>query len=247
MIQFDAIRTSSAPEMLVQEILKRIKCDELKPGTRLPSQRKLSENFKVGLSTVREAVKSLHVMGYLDVIQGKGTFISENIPQTNQSPSGLEGILEAVSLHDLMQAREIIECEAVKLAAKTADIEQMNMLERKLKQMVQHVEANKENSDKALEIYHPDFEFHLSIAEISNNQAMYEIIKLLVEKIQNNHTRFMSETLRNQTKENIQKAFETLQQVYFWITQRDGEKAARAMRDHLNIVNFELDKEFFNR
>jgi GntR family transcriptional regulator, transcriptional repressor for pyruvate dehydrogenase complex len=247
MIQFNAIRTNSAPEMLVQEILKRIKSDELKPGTRLPSQRKLSENFKVGLSTVREAIKSLHVMGYLDVIQGKGTFISESTTPLNHSPSGLEGILEAVSLHDLMQAREIIECEAVKLAAKGADIEQMNMLQRKLKQMMQHVEENREKSDKPLEIYHPDFEFHLAIAEISNNQALYEIIKLLVEKIQNNHTRFMSETLRNQTRENIQTAYETLQQVYYWITQRNGEKAARAMKDHLNIVNSELDKAFFNR
>ena len=246
MIQFDVIRTNSAPEMLVQEILKKIQNQELKPGTRLPSQRKLSQSFEVGLSTVREAIKSLYVMGYLDVIQGKGTFVANNVSQVKQSPA-LDGVLEAVSLFDLMQAREIIEIEAVKLAAQTADIEQMNMLQRKRQKMIKQNETLQINGDQPPEIYSSDFDFHLALAETSNNQAIYEFVKLLADKILNNHTKFMSEQLRNQTAENIQKAVETLQEVYYWITQRNSEKAALAMKDHLNIVSVELDKEFFNR
>lgn len=68
----------SVPEALVQQIVTQIENGDLKRGTCLPSQRELAKMFNVGLGTVREAVKILLVVGYVDVIRGKGTFVSEN-------------------------------------------------------------------------------------------------------------------------------------------------------------------------
>ncbi len=77
---FEAIRKATAPEMVVAQILNKLKKGDLKPGGQLPSQRELAQLLGVGRSSVREAVNALTVMGYLDVRQGKGTFIRQELP-----------------------------------------------------------------------------------------------------------------------------------------------------------------------
>ena len=57
-------------------IIEKITGGELVPGSRLPSQRDLARMLGVGRSSVREAINALVVMGYLEPLQGKGTFIS---------------------------------------------------------------------------------------------------------------------------------------------------------------------------
>jgi GntR family transcriptional regulator of arabinose operon len=50
---------------------------EFKPGDRIPSQDRIAEEYRVSLSTVREAITSLVHEGLLLRIQGKGTFVAE--------------------------------------------------------------------------------------------------------------------------------------------------------------------------
>ena len=84
---FEAVRRNTAPEMVVEQILHKISTGELPPGTRLPAQRDLAVSFGVGRSSIREALNALAVMGYLDVQQGRGTFIAEEFPApTRRSP-----------------------------------------------------------------------------------------------------------------------------------------------------------------
>jgi GntR family transcriptional repressor for pyruvate dehydrogenase complex len=77
---FETIRRSSAPEMVAEQIINKIACGELAPGSRLPAQRDLARMLGVGRSSVREAINALVVMGYLEPLQGKGTFIKDVLP-----------------------------------------------------------------------------------------------------------------------------------------------------------------------
>ena len=52
--------------------------DVLKPGDRLPSERELCKRFGVGRSSLREALRSLAVMGIIDGRVGDGTFVSDS-------------------------------------------------------------------------------------------------------------------------------------------------------------------------
>ena len=61
--------------MVVEQILDSLKTGEFSPGEKLPSQMNLADMFEVGRSSVREAIKALDAMGYLEVIQGRGTFL----------------------------------------------------------------------------------------------------------------------------------------------------------------------------
>src|SRR5262245_7396404 len=69
-------RTSLSDE-IVQQIVDLISQKVLKPGERLPSERDLCKQFGVGRTSLREALRSLTVMGILDVRLGEGTFVSE--------------------------------------------------------------------------------------------------------------------------------------------------------------------------
>lgn len=235
-MQFDAIRIPSAPEALVEEIIGRIEDGTLKPGNCLPSQRQLAKMFHVGLGSVREAVKILNVMGYLEVIRGKGTFVAGTVPSGEKPASPLDKALEAVSLADLMKAREIVECACAELAAEAADEENIARLRELTAAMEPCV-------DDTRAFYELDFSFHLAVAEATNNKVLFEIVKLLVDRA-HSHIAFMDQSLRISMEFNAARAVETARRITARIASGDCHGAAREMHRHLNIVNWELANQF---
>ena len=94
-MKFQAIRRSTTPEMVIGEILKSVKSGQLKPGDKLPPERELTQMFGVGRSSIREAITALALMGYLDVTQGKGAFLKDDIPSGDLSAAQLNEVLAA--------------------------------------------------------------------------------------------------------------------------------------------------------
>ena len=59
----------------VATIIKdQIHIGQIKPGDKLPSESEMIAHYKIGRLTVREALKQLVNDGYVDKVQGKGTF-----------------------------------------------------------------------------------------------------------------------------------------------------------------------------
>lgn len=57
-------------------LLARITSGELRPGDRIPPERRLEEMYGLSRTTVRQAVTELVQRGVLQRIQGKGTFVT---------------------------------------------------------------------------------------------------------------------------------------------------------------------------
>lgn len=233
--QFKSITIASAPEALAGQILKMVEAGELQPGMRLPPQRELARMFGVGLGSVREAVKMLTATGYLSVVRGKGTFIAENALEQGESTSELEKRLRAVSLAELMKAREIVECGAARIAAEASDPEHLV----RMSDLAADMDRNRE---RAMDFNRADFKFHMAVAEASNNKAILEMVKLLVDKA-HEHVDFMDNFLKTFEPEQVDRAIETAWDIIHHIQNGNPEDAERSMRAHLNIVNFELKKE----
>ncbi len=69
---------------LYEEVTNQIKASifkgELKPGDQLPSERELSETFNVGRPTIREALRTLGVLGMIESNPGiKGSVVKKLI------------------------------------------------------------------------------------------------------------------------------------------------------------------------
>jgi GntR family transcriptional repressor for pyruvate dehydrogenase complex len=235
-LKFDAVQLTSAPGALAEQIIKQIKAGNLKPGTVLPSQRELAKIFKVGLGSVREAIKILDVMGYLNVIRGKGTFVADGAHNAENQVSQLDRVLEAVSLADVMKAREVVECASARLAAVAADQESIE----RLKSLTIAMEAS--FRDKKV-FYELDFDFHVAVAEATNNRVLLEIVKLLVDRA-HNYIGFMDNALSMSMPLNVERAVGTARRIVQFIAGGDGDSAADEMHRHLNIVKWELEKEF---
>ena len=233
---FKSITVPSAPETLVQEIIEMVRTGRLEPGTRLPPQRELARRFGVGMGSVREAIKILTATGYLEVVRGKGTFIAPDALSAGRSGSELETRLKAISLADLMRAREIVECGAVRVAAAESDPEHIERLAAIIEEMDRHRGA-------AMAFNRADFDFHLALAEASNNGALIEMVRLLVDKA-HEHVDFMERFLKTFQPAQVDRAVETARRTLARIRTGDPEGAARCLSQHLNIVNFELEKEF---
>ncbi|MEW6697082.1 MAG: GntR family transcriptional regulator [Bacillota bacterium] len=56
-------------------IIHKIKINEFKEGTKIPSENELSTLFKVNRHTVRKAIERVRQLGWLYAIQGKGCFV----------------------------------------------------------------------------------------------------------------------------------------------------------------------------
>jgi len=229
-MSFEAIRKSSAPEMVVEQIIEKISSGELSPGSRLPSQRDLARMLGVGRSSVREAINALVVMGYLEPIQGRGTFIKEVLPDAGERLDKLNIAFTAGSIFDLMEARELLECRSAGLAAERADARQIRELRTILKQVAA--------TEKEYAIFlDADIRFHAKVADAAGNVVLCELTKLVLEKVVSHHNKLKTAMLPPAYRE---VSIRTAARVVEAIEAGDGDAAARWMAQHLDAIREEL-------
>jgi len=75
---FKPIKKTRIYEKIVDEIKELITQGSLKWGDQLPTERELSETFKVSRTCVREAFRILESQGFLESRPGNGTYVSNN-------------------------------------------------------------------------------------------------------------------------------------------------------------------------
>ena len=229
-MQFKTIQKSSTPEIIINEIIQHIKSGELKPGSKLPTERDMSQMFGVGRSSIREAIKALVLLGYLESSQGKGTFIRKDLPVSDMTLSNLQHTLAAEQIMELMELREILECNAVKLAAERARPEDI----RRINEALERMQACKADIKK---FYDPDFDFHVAIAEATHNEMICEIMKQIVEKSHESYEKFMPDRLCPP-----EQAILTARRIVSCIEDGKAEEASRCMKEHLGLVEIELKR-----
>lgn len=227
---FETIRKSTAPEMVVEQLLRKIKSGEIAAGSRLPSQRDLALNFGVGRSSIREALNALAVMGHLDVQQGRGTFVAARLPGGDPSLQKLKAALKAGSLLDIIELRETLECKAAELAAERIEARQLIQLRQLLREM-------EESSDDYHRFFKADLEFHTLLSEATANRIFCEMLRFLLEKVVDHHDQFQTRLLSPEYRAH---SVRTLKQVVASIEREDGRGGAEWMRDHLNAIRREL-------
>ena len=104
-----------------RRLLDYLLSGRVQPGERLPAERKLAEMFGVGRSVIREALKSLTLLGLLEVRLGDGTYVKRTdagvLPQTIDW--GL--VIGTDHVFDLAEARRGLEVILAGLAAERRD------------------------------------------------------------------------------------------------------------------------------
>lgn len=230
-MQVEPIRTDSAPERVVRQILKNLETGNMQPGEKLPTQEKLAEIFGVGRSSIREATNALAIMGYLKIIQGKGTFISEKLPADSSPAISYRDFFGDADLFNLVEIREVLECHVVEKAAARADSKQLALLDEAIK----NLEKCAVEREKFLV---EDLNFHVAIANAANLPEVGKIVKVIHQEI----NKLLAVVFTTSRPEAVLEAIETAKMIYTFIVNGEGKKAARCMRNHLDTSANALKK-----
>jgi GntR family transcriptional repressor for pyruvate dehydrogenase complex len=73
-------------DQIIEKVEKLITNGDLNPGDFLPGERILSEKLGVSRTSLRQALKALNVMGVLEIVPGKKTFIKESFSDILTNP-----------------------------------------------------------------------------------------------------------------------------------------------------------------
>ena len=100
---------------IVHQLRQLIKHEGIQPGEKLPSERVLSERLNVGRSSVREALRSLELLGLIETRHGGGTFL--NAVHSNQLVELLASFIlqENQAIEDVHIVRRMHEKEAIRV------------------------------------------------------------------------------------------------------------------------------------
>lgn len=97
---------------IADDLLRSIRDHSFPVGSKLPSERKLSEQYAVSRPVIREALGMLTTLDVIDVQMGRGAFVT-NADVAIETPNEF-------TLIDIVDAREVIESGALRLAAARA-------------------------------------------------------------------------------------------------------------------------------
>lgn len=107
---------------------------ELPAGTRLPNEAVLAQEFGVSRATVREALRSLAAHNLIRTAKGAGGGSYVTLPSVDgvsdfvHSSLSLMTDAEDVTLEELLEARELLEVPAARLAAERCTEEELERL-----------------------------------------------------------------------------------------------------------------------
>lgn len=173
-MNFKAINKKSTLEIIIQQIKNQIKKGILKPGEKLPSERKLAGLLGVSRASVREAIQALAFSGYLEVSQGKGTYILEMATKYDEIVNFFSEFSN-YSLDYLMEARIMLEGEFARLAALNASQEEIDVIEKIFNEIAKSRDLNS--------FVVKDLELHLTIAKATHNPFMNGLMKIIGEML----------------------------------------------------------------
>src|SRR5690348_16759096 len=106
-----------ATDQTIAKIKELISSGEFTAGSRLPTERELTQRFGISRSSLREGVRALALVGVLESRVGDGTYVTTLEPDLLLTGIGFVSDLQrAESLLEIHQVRRILEPEATRLA-----------------------------------------------------------------------------------------------------------------------------------
>ena len=112
-----------AYEQVADVLRERVVAGELEPGARLPTETMLATEFGVSRATVREALRLLGAQDLVRTAKGAtgGSYVTVpslgHLSASLRSGIGLLADAQDVSLEELLEARQLLEVPAARLAA----------------------------------------------------------------------------------------------------------------------------------
>lgn len=157
---------------VIEYIKKQIRNETLAIGGKLPAERELSEILGISRNSVREAIRTLDIMGVISSQQGAGNFLTGNFENNLVESLSMMFLLNQIDYKQISQLRRALEMEALLLAIDNITEDEIQTLKQIVSQLENETEANNVVLDKML---------HYNIAKASKNALIINILEALSE------------------------------------------------------------------
>lgn len=166
---FQPLERTTVSEQVRDELHRRIVSGELQPGTPLPAERALAEQFRVARTSVREAIQALVA---LDLIERRGnrSYVVEQLPGSELPAADRR----KKGIRSLLEARRVLEVTLFEMAATRATA----------RERAEALELARRPPPRRLdEFARADREFHARIARACSNAVLIEIYGRVLETL----------------------------------------------------------------
>ena len=207
---------------IVNQVRQAILSGKLQPGHRLPSEKELLLQFGVSKHTLREALRALESMGFIEIKQGAGggPVICEIDMENTRNMIASFLYFKNVSVPHLCEVRKIFEPYLARLAAERCTPEDIE----KLKSMT---DVYRKSLKRKKPVIRDEVNFHVVLADASGNPVMALILDFV-----NNLLKDLKARLKPglEFSEKVLAAHESILEA---IEARDGQEAADRMYRHI--------------
>jgi DNA-binding FadR family transcriptional regulator len=160
--------------MVAETLRQRLAAGQLHPGQRLPTEIRLTREFGVSRTVVREALAALAADGLVEARQGAGVFVTAHPSLTFSALASLDldmGTRVSTAIN-VLEVRLAIEVESSALAAIRHNPSQLARIEEAFFDFEQSLRLTRATGPA-------DFAFHRAIAEATNNPFYVELLDAL--------------------------------------------------------------------
>lgn len=215
------VRRISLSDEIADRLISRILEGKLRFGEKLPPERDLAQLLEVGRPTVREAMKTLSVIGLVEIRPGEGTFVVDKHADFVAKAFSWTILLDRGTAAELNDVRIAIECQQARLAAQRATDEDLDRLQQALR-------ATETSLDDVAAFTDADLKFHLAISHIAGNVALERLL-ISTRYLLRKWTDLYSKTVPRQAVMHHRNIFKA-------IAAHDEDAADAAMREHVSDI-----------
>jgi GntR family transcriptional repressor for pyruvate dehydrogenase complex len=220
-VGFEAIPRNKVHQEVARQLEKRI-TEELKPGDLLPPERALVRMLGVSRDSVRNAIRTLELMGLLEPRQGIGTVVCSPAAKSG-NPLATALLEKRKMVAELIDVRKMIEPPLAGRAAlhitRDAIADMEDILVRQKAKVLQGQLGIEEDS-----------EFHFAIALASDNSVILRVADVLMDLLR--ETRESSLQVEGRQEKSLAGHHRILSALKLG----DAVAAEAAMRRHLQEI-----------
>lgn len=228
--EVEAVRKNKLYEEVARR-LEQLIVGQFKPGDKIPPERELAEMFNVSRSSIRDAIRTLELMGLVEPRQGMGTVVKDFSYDPRSNPFVSVLVRKRKQILELLDVRKMIEPALAARAATHASDDDIAEMEQILSRQGDKVRRGEIPVDE-------DAEFHYSIALAADNSVVLKVLDVLMDLLRDTRERNL------QVEGRQAKSLAGHQRILAAIRRHNAVAAQQAMRDHLDEVATIVSKQF---
>ena len=215
----------------IDYIFNLIKDKELKVGSRLPTERCISETLNIGRNSTREAISILSGMGFIESVQGSGNYVSKNTGESIRQIIDIMMALGTVKSSDICQFRRAMEksvCDVLissNLSAKwKSDMEQIICEMENL--------CNENDRVPLSTIVLKDKEFHMKLVEATGNNLWITVM----EAVSDVYDKWIGYVIEQSNKNDTNSLVSYHKNIYVSLLSQKRGQIMDAIDKHYNFI-----------